>query len=176
MDIINYIVVILICFALGKLLASLNIPVVKKIIRIKKYDTINDRFVNNFYGNMLSTSGFIIVCVKLYGVTSMIFFGVTAMAVVVGYVMHVRDATGESWDDCIQSIITSDKTSDKLVFQTSILSLITAILITGFVGTKFVYPVVFKNTQTQTEESSEIEVEREDKEAELDKIIDDYIK
>lgn len=164
--------IVLLFFGLGKLLSKSNKHIAKK--HIKGHERASDRMVNNYWGNMLSMAGFMLVCIVLFTPRSIVSFGAVAAAVCVGYVFHICDATGCSADDAI-SIIFQAKNETALQYFKGTMYFVCSVLITGIIATTVIEPIIFKEeTTVQEEDMPWMEQTNSEKESQFLEDIQDY--
>lgn len=145
-NLLKFAILILIPFLIGKIIASMDKPFIKNILKFKRYENITDRMINNYYGNLISMLGIDIFCAIIFGLDSMIFFAILSVSILTAYIFHIANATGVSLEEAIQFVLRGDYFREKkLFFQTTTLCAIMSILVTGIIATIFLSPVLLKD-------------------------------
>lgn len=158
-----YLAIIAIFFITGRVIANTDKPIFKS-----KY---NNRLINNYYGNIIASTGFIIICAKNFGITNFLFFAMIVIALLFSYFLHVMDYTGENFDGALKFIIYNDK---RLVFQKQMFSLIIAILISGWISSTFLSPILIKNNYSSTTEPTNNQIDMNPSIEQYEENFDDY--
>lgn len=140
--IISLIIILIIPIIIGQVIAQKEDELFK--LKQKDFKGITKIAINNFYGNLISTIGFIIDFAIIFDIREMTFWCCTALIVFIAYVKHVRDATGESLDIVILDIIKSERKNRKvMLFQYKTIALVFSIIITGGIMTGIVVNLLF---------------------------------
>lgn len=148
-SLIIYTIIILIFIVIGQFIASYN----KKFIK-HNLNTTN-RMVNNYYGNLISTIGFFILCACIFGITNFMCFSIYSISIFIFYIIHVSQASGSSIDEILGEMI-ENKNEKKYMFRKQTYIIIISLLITGFISTSIVAPIIFKEEVIQKEIPEEI--------------------
>lgn len=178
-NIFVYIIIILTFWGLGKLVSIMNRPIFKKYIKSKKHENATDIMVNNYWGNIISVLGCVIVGGILFGIDSFTFFAIFAMAIMIAFVFHISNATGYSIDDAITFILNSNNKSVLQYFKGTLCAII-ALLVTGLISSNIIAPTILKeenNTNPVQEETNyNMQQTTKDKESEFQDYIEQYFK
>lgn len=168
-DFLTYTIIILGFWITGKAISLCDWAFFKKIIKSKRHVNASDRMVNNYWGNMISFVGIVIVVGMILDITSFEFFGIIVLCIVAAYTFHISNVTGGSLDDAVSYVISGN---DKAVKQympgtaCAILSVIAAGMVSSFI----VAPYIFKSEKNEDAASGQetymIETTK-DKEAEF---------
>lgn len=179
-NLIIYILLVLIPFIIGKTIASTNKPLIKKILKFKRYKNITDRMINNYYGNLVSMVGINVFSALIFGIDSIIFFAILALTIFVSYIFNVSNSTGLSLDETISLVISGNIFKEKTsFFKATTFCCIISIVLTGFIATSFISPYLLKdikhmNASCENSSSSEIFDVTNNNESEFYEELDKY--
>lgn len=146
-------------FLIGKIIASSEKDIFKKFLKNKKYYNLTNRYVNNFYGNIISIFGFIFLSIYIFGIDSMIFFAASTISILFGYIMHICDSQGLSIDSSIKVFLSDNiRNNKKMFFKDSILCVCAALITTGIICTKLIAPIILPESITKENKKEEQEI------------------
>lgn len=153
-ELLFYIFILILPFGIGRIIAQSQKPIAKKILKLKKYAIYNDLTINNLLGNIIAVSGFIIICIRFFGVGNIIFWFASAMGILVSYILHIADVTGVTIGDSISFLIgDSNQKNIKIPFRYDFFSIIISLILTGIIASKFLAPFILIDiSQTQSPE------------------------
>ncbi len=149
--VIVYSLIFLIFFGIGKIISKINKPLFKNIFKTKRNNVSSDIMVNNYCGNMISVVGAILIAYIAIGPTSFSFYGITAIAIIAGYVMHIADASGLSIDNAINVILNGQNASLLRFMQATICAAV-ALVISGYICSNYIADKIIVENKQQEEQ------------------------
>lgn len=144
-NLIIYFIIVIIFFIIGQVIASYD----KEFIKHNLQTT--NRMINNYYGNLISSIGFFIIFADIFGINNIICFSSYALTILIFYILHVKQASGESVDIIVREMIENNPTK-KYMFRRKTYIIILSLLISSFISTKFIAPVLIKEKVEKKEE------------------------
>jgi len=166
-------------FCIGKLISKTSKPLLKKYTKAERHKNATDIMVNNYWGNMISMTGAAFICGRYLGITNISFFFAADVLILIAYVLHITNASGESIDQAI-SIVLNGNNKSLLQYMHGTICAILALLAAGFISCNVVAPIVFSDSKKpETVESQKNNPENnipdinKEREEEFQKIIEE---